>query len=145
MQPTYPIRWQEIPIASKVSHNECIALCKQDKQCQTWNYNPIDSTCTWLKKAGPAKDPSPSIDVGYEDRANAVYKMMSIILDKMENCLLSREENIIANESISACRAWMEKSLHEVLNWNNTETEYHARINDPGESPECPATSFFDI
>ena len=109
------------------------------------NYNPNDSTCTWLKKAGPAKDPSPSIDVGYEDRANAVYKIMSILLDKMENCLLSREENIIANESIAACRTWMEKSLQEVLNWNNPETEYNAGINDPGESSECPATSFFDI
>ena len=136
-------RWQEIP--SKVSHNECIALCKQNKQCKTLNYNPIDSTGTWLKKAGPAKDPSPSIDVGYEDRANAVYKMMSIILDKMENCLLSREENIITNESTSACRAGVEKSLQELLNWNEPETEYHAGINDPGESPECPATSFFGI
>ena len=142
MQPTYPIRWQEIPIASKVSHNECIALCKQNKQCQTLNYNPIDSTCTWLKKAGPAKDPSPSIDVGYEDCGNALYKTM---IKMMENCLLSREENIITKESISACRAGVEKSLQELLNWNEPETEYHAGINDPGESPECPATSFFGI
>ena len=28
---------------------------------------------------------------------------------------------------------------------NNPETEYHVGIKNPGEIPECPATSFFDI
>merc|ERR1719500_2579518 len=53
------------------------------------------------------------------------------MIEMMENCLLSREENIITKESISACRAGVEKSLQELLNWYEPETEYHAGINDP--------------
>ena len=60
-------------------------------------------------------------------------KMMSNILDKMEDCLLSREEKITDPESILACRDKLEKSTKEVLNQKRPETENHAWINDQGE------------
>ena len=60
-------------------------------------------------------------------------KMMSNILDKMEDCLLSREDKITDPESILACRDKLEKSTKEVLNQKRPETENHAWINDQGE------------
>ena len=60
-------------------------------------------------------------------------KMMSNILDKMEDCLLSREEKITDPESILACRDKLEKSTKELLNQKRPETENHAWINDQGE------------
>ena len=42
-------------------------------------------------------------------------KMMSNILDEMEDCLLSREEKITDPESISGCRAGLDKSFKELI------------------------------
>ena len=36
----------------------------------------------------------------------------------------------------SACWVGLEKSIQEVLNWNNSETENHAGNSDPGESQQ---------
>ena len=63
-------------------------------------------------------------------------KMMSNILDKMEDCLLSCEENITDPESILACRDKLEKSTKAVLNQKRLETR---------EAAQIQATRPFDI
>ena len=55
-------------------------------------------------------------------------KIMSNILDEMEDCLLKREEKITDPESISGCRAGLDKSFKELITQKKP---------DQGECQEC--------
>ena len=76
-----------------------------------------------------------------------INKMMASIRDEindMKNCFLNCKENIPDLKSISACTAEVEESIQKLINWTKpeTDTEYHAGINDPGECHECPSSKF---
>ena len=72
-----------------------------------------------------------------------INKMIASIRDEikdMKDCFL----NIPDLETISACTAEVEESIQKLINWTKpeTDTEYHAGINDPGECHECPSSKF---
>ena len=82
----------------------------------------LNSSTSVTPKKAEAKPEEPCLKIP------DLNMMMSNVLDEMEDCLLSREENITDPESISGCRAGLEKSFKVLITQKKP---------DQGESQEC--------